>query len=389
MVVCLFIDCKNKPTEPDFTPDGVTTLILDVEAPGVINTVDGEQWFTFTATTSTQYIIIKYNTLTKLFFQLYDNKGKAVGERTYCSYTPPYHGTYIECTVTPERVYFIRITPYSSTGTFTIFFSNSLLTPEDKENATLLSENEWTAGVSTIDDDQLFKFTPNSVSQRIHINFGTLTNLMVRVYDQDGIIHGGDDSDRHLSGNSHTTRNISQAFITGQAYYISVWAFHSTGSGTYWIAFNNSQVSPTSHVFPSMIDGATTLTSGVWINGTIPTESWGQWYIFTATASMQYVHADFITIPRFDIRLCDITNDSIGNYITLSGNYSYAPFTVTEGNEYCIEVTPTDNNESGMYRIAFNTSATAPESVRGNGYFSSSLGDDGNCPAFLLGIHNE
>jgi len=236
--------CSNHPTKPPFSPPNVTTLTLDTEAPGVINSVNGEQWFMFTATTNTQYIMVRYHTLTRLYLQLYDTKGNRVGERAFCSQIPPYAGTYVERTLTPDKVYYIQITPYLYTGTFTILFTNSLLSSEDMEKATILTENEWTDGESTIDENQLFKFTPTSVSQYIHINFGTLTNLVVRVYDQDGIIHGGANSDRHLFGNSGTTANISQAFTPGQIYYISVWPFHSTGSGTYRISFNNSQAPP-------------------------------------------------------------------------------------------------------------------------------------------------
>jgi len=361
MVVFVFTNCEDMlKNEADFTTGTVTTLTLDTETAGAINTSNGEQWFKFTATTTTQYIIIRYDTLTNVYIQLYDKDGKTIGDQHHCYLNPPYGGTFITQSVTKGQEYYIKVIPYSGSGTYRILFSNSNLTVADRNEATVLTYNTWTAGASTIDDDMVFKFTATATSQRMHINFGTLTNMMVRVYDSTGIILGGVDSDKHLTGNSNTSTSFSHAMTSGQVYYISVWPYSSTGSGTYWVAFNSSQTPPTSQVLPSSLFKATTLTSNIWANGTIPTDNWGQWFKFTATSSTQYIHASFITLSRLDVRLYDSSNDSIGNYITLSGSNSYTTFSVTSGKVYYIEVTPTSSSEAGTYKIAFNTSGTAP-----------------------------
>jgi len=299
------------------------------------------------------------NLLTDAYIQLYDKNGGTVGERHYCSLNPPYDGTFFTQSVTKGQVYYIKVTPGSKSGTYRILFGNSTLTVESRAGATALTVNTWVAGVSTIDDNQLFKFTATAITQRIHINFGTLTNMMVRVYDSTGIILGGVDNDQHLTGNSNTSTYVSQALTIGQVYYISVWPYSSTGSGTYWIAFNTSQVPPSQNVLPSRLAEATTLTANIWANGAIPTNNWGQWFKFTATASTQYIHTSFITLSKLDVRFYDSTSDSIGDYITLSVSNSYTTFTVTSGKEYYIEVTP-KSSEAGTYKIAFNTSETAP-----------------------------
>jgi predicted RNA-binding protein with TRAM domain len=358
----MVVGCEIEPDEPDFITGSVTPLTLDIETAGSINTSNGEQWFKFTATTSTQYIIIRYGSLTNVYIQLYDKEGKAAGNRHHCSLNPPYDGTYMTESVTRGQVYYIKVTAYSSSGTFRILFSNSTMTLEDRNTATVLTFNTWTAGVSTIDDDndQVFKFTATSITQRIHINFGTLTNMMVRVCDSTGVPLGGSDNDTHLTGNSNTSKYITETLTSGQTYYISVWPYSSTGSGTYWIAFNTGQTPPTSQVLPSRLAEATTLTANIWANGSIPTNNWGQWFKFTATASTQYIHASFITLSKLDVRFYDITSDSIGDYIRLSNNNSYTTFPVTSGKEYYIEVTPASSSEAGTYKITFNTSETAP-----------------------------
>jgi hypothetical protein len=108
--------------------NSATTLTLNSWANGNITSSNNEQWFRFTATAATQYVHVKHGTLTDLYVQLYDSTGDALGSRTELYY----NGTkYTSWMVTNGQQYYIRVTPYSSSGsgTYQIAFNTSSTAP--------------------------------------------------------------------------------------------------------------------------------------------------------------------------------------------------------------------------------------------------------------------
>ena len=85
------------------------------------------EWFSFTATAATQYIHISFGTLNSVYVQLYDSDITAIGSTEHLySYTRN-----INRTVSVGQVYYIRVTPYSSSGngTYKIAFNASSTAP--------------------------------------------------------------------------------------------------------------------------------------------------------------------------------------------------------------------------------------------------------------------
>jgi hypothetical protein len=238
----MFTTCETEPDDPDFTSGTVITLSADVDADGVINSSNGEQWFKFTANADTQYITITYGSMTSVNFQIYNNDGNGVTNGSG-SKSPPYTATIFTCSLSRGQVYYLEVTSsYSGSGTYRIRFSAAQLSPERRTNAITLIANTWTDG-DILDEDQTYKFTATASTQYIHIKFGSLTDLYIRFYDKDGIIMGGSSNDVHLTGSTNTQKSTSQFVTNGQVYYIIVFA-SETRSGDYHIAFTATSLAP-------------------------------------------------------------------------------------------------------------------------------------------------
>jgi uncharacterized repeat protein (TIGR02543 family) len=217
---------------PETTP---ATLTANVWADGDISS-DEAQWFQFTATAATQYIHANFNgTLSSsygIYVQLYDNNGAAVRS------TGLYGSTkYISQTLTSGQVYYIKVSPYTSsyTGTYQIGFTASIIPP----SPTILTANTWADGsLTSTNNEQWFQFTATAATQYIHANFGTLNDLYVQLYDSSGTTVG---NQANWYG---STTYIARTLTGGQVYYIKVWPYSSSGSGTYQIGFNTFPVPP-------------------------------------------------------------------------------------------------------------------------------------------------
>jgi hypothetical protein len=95
-------------------------------ADGNIPTEDGEQWFRFNATAATQYIHASFGTLTSLSVTLYNDMGNETDRFSLNSF----FGTG-SSTVIYNWVYYIKVTPYSGSGTYRIAFNTSYDPPAD------------------------------------------------------------------------------------------------------------------------------------------------------------------------------------------------------------------------------------------------------------------
>ena len=243
LALLMINSCITEP-EPDFTTGTVKKLTLDTSADGVITSSNKEQWFKFTATATTQYITVTFGTLSSVYGQLYDRDGNSGNLLTYGPVDPPYTGYFREYTLTKGKIYYIKITPNPShdSGAYRIRFSNSQLSPDDRKNAIVLSNDVWDES-ELIERGQTYKFTASAYTQHFHIMFGTLTNLSIRFFDKDGIMLGEDTDDKHLTGDSDKTLSFIQMLTVTHEYYVLVFK-SSTDYGTYKIAFSNKPIPP-------------------------------------------------------------------------------------------------------------------------------------------------
>jgi hypothetical protein len=108
------------------------------------------------------------------------------------------------------------------------------------------------------------------------------------------------------------------------------------------------------------------LTADTWAAGSFASGGDAQWYTFTATASTQYIHIQRGTMTgSVYVQLYDSAYFPIGDeqsfYIGIgysSPTYLNTSRPVTSGNVYYMRVW----NNSGTYKIGFNTSSDAPVS---------------------------
>jgi hypothetical protein len=108
---------------PSVTP---TALTLNTWANGNLP-VNGQQWFTFTATASTQYIHVSFGTLTIIQVWVYDSSGATVGGGAGLSSSQKYTAK----TVSTGQTYYIMVSPRDegSSGTYQIGFNTSYTAP--------------------------------------------------------------------------------------------------------------------------------------------------------------------------------------------------------------------------------------------------------------------
>jgi len=344
---------------PSFIPPGttVTKLTENVWADGNLPTSSDVQWFKFTATASTQYIHVNFDTLTDLYVQVYNSNGSTVGSETNL------HGStkYVSRTVTIGQEYYIKVHPYSSSyrGTYQIgFTTTTFLQP-----ATTLTENVWADGnLLSSSDEQWFKFTATASTQYIHVSFGTLTNLYVQVYNSSGATVGSETS------LSSSKKYVSQTVTSGQEYFIKVHPYSSSYRGTYRIGFNATAYSPGTTITP--------LTADTWADCNIPTSSDEQWFKFTATASTQYIHVSFGTLTNLYVQVYNSSGATVGSETSLSSSKKYVSQTVTSGQEYFIKVHPYSSSYRGTYRIGFTTTTFQPATT-----LTENVWADGNLPS--------
>jgi hypothetical protein len=339
--------------------DGVITLTEGVWGDGSITTIPGgEQWFSFTATASTQYIHASFGTLTDLYVQLYESTSSAVGSRTSLSNSSSYSGNShtTSRSLTSGRTYYIRVQSRDSyrSGTYKIAFNKSSTAPEGwtpSASYTPLTEGVWGDGSIAIPGgEEWFSFTATASTQYIHVSFGTLTDLYVQLYESTG-------SEVGSRTNLYSTRSTSRSLTSGKTYYIRVQPYYSSSRGTYKIVFNTSSTPPEGWT-PSA--SYTPLTEGVWEDGNIAISGGEQWFSFTATASTQYIHASFGTLTDLYVQLYESTGGEVESRTNLYSSTRSTSRSLTSGKTYYIRVQPHYSFHSGTYKIAFNTSSTPP-----------------------------
>jgi hypothetical protein len=112
---------------------------------------------------------------------------------------------------------------------------------EDRNNAIHLFEDRFEEGNVEKDGEQWFSFNAASTGRYyIHVIFGTLEYLNVRVFNRNGSPVGGEANLWERGSNWFFSRDLPESGM----YYIRVRPYYSGDSGTYRIAFNKTGTVP-------------------------------------------------------------------------------------------------------------------------------------------------
>lgn len=341
--------------EESFPPEEVTLISLNTWADGLLSSANSAQWFSFTATDSTQYIHFKSGTLSSVAVQLYDSNGNKIGSKRTLTGTSPYE-------VSPSSgKYYLKITNNSSsdTGTFQILFSATTSIPmspdeihEILESATALTLDGWARGdITDIGEKQWYKFEATSDSHYVHFKKGALIHAYIQLYDSTGNAI----EDREELTSSNTSKQYTD-LTSGQTYCLRVTP-NTSETGNYRIGFTENSVAP--GVLESM-DNATSLTLGEWEGGNIIAEGEERWYKFEATADTHYVHFKKDILDNITFQLYDSTGNLFGDLITYYNSDSTECTSLTSGQTYYIKATPLIYTKTGTFEIGYTVTSGEP-----------------------------
>jgi hypothetical protein len=217
--------------------------------------------------------------------------------------------------------------------------------------AAQLTLNTWANGNLTASGTEWFKFTATAARQYIHVARGSLTNLYVQLRNSNGNMVGS-------ATRMYEYNDCMYADVTvGEEYYIEVYLYSTSYSGTYKIGFTTSQ-----NITPDVADGmssATVLTAGAWTDGNLPA-SGVQWFKLTMTASTQYIHVARGSLTNLYIQLRNSNGNTVGSAVRMYEYNSYTSLSGFPGEVYYVQVYPYSTSYSGTYKITFNTSSTLP-----------------------------
>jgi hypothetical protein len=318
-----------------------------------------ENWYSFTATAATQYIYVNFDTLSSSYgvtvrvFDSDTNEPVAFSSRLYGDNTSLSH------TLTANRKYHIRVTPYvpnpldpnypgypGTFGTYQIAFSASTDTP-----VMPLALNTWANGSLSSGGVNWYRFTATAAPQYIHVgNFSTTdfasNGVTVTVYDTEYTPVGVQQA--QLNG---STLYLSRPLTGGQEYIIRVMPYNASYTGAYQIGFTSSIAPPGTQVLTA---------ANTWADGRLSGSSTANWYRFIASASTQYIHVGNFGSTGFAasgvyVQLLDSAGATIGSNTRLYSGMSFSS-SLTSGNVYYIKVTPYDASSTGAYQILFSAS---------------------------------
>jgi hypothetical protein len=374
-------------------PPGITSTTLTTDTPveGSLSSGALVNWYSFTATTATQYIHVSFGSL--LFsdgvnVQLYDSSGNmADSQRTLNGSNPS-----LSVTKTSGQ-YYARVTPcnVSSTGTYVILLNTSVI-PPGITPATLAADT-WTNGtLSSSNGVHWYSFTANAATQYIHVDFNSnmssSSGVYIQVYDTSGGPKGSEERWRSPS-NLFRTRSLSN----GQTYYIRVAAYGNYGS--YRIGYNTAVLPPSTtpvsltantwsgnvYIYPRSSSG--------WYN------SWVKRYSFTGTGAAQYIHVDvdFDTMLGLYVQVYDSAGASVLSSTALSSTTTYVSVSSSNGTPYYVMVWPSSESSSyGRCRIGLSAGFGPPGTKaipNGDRYISSGpvySGDDDQWYSFTANV---
>jgi len=275
-----FSDKVSTPKVIDVPTANVTDLTADIWQDGNITTAGGEQWFKFTATaTGNQYIYFQRGTgvdvLSDVNVQLYTADGGLLSGRSNITSSVYTLTNYATRTTTTGDTYYIKVTPYNSTGStntkgaYMIGFNTTsgtapkITLPDASLVTELTNAGTWYNGnITEVGGVQWFKFTATDTNQFIYFLPVVLNDVRILMYTSDGRIVYTSSSGNTATGeynaynyaNPPVAQNFNKSSLTnGAVYYIRVRPdFTGTSSsssvtitGTYKIGFAANSTAPT------------------------------------------------------------------------------------------------------------------------------------------------
>jgi len=343
---------NNSNTRPLIVPASPKTLNAGTWAEDEISIQGGENYYSLTAAAGTQYYLwwnengtTSGNGLKTLNVDV--SVFSSDGDILLPNNTG--NGWTASQTITPTAsgVIYIRLKANSAyyTGTYGIVYDTNNKRPAVPAPAsTSIIKGTWANGNIAAGGEQWFKFKATSATHFIHVSFGTISSaLYAQLYDNNLDPFG-------TAGFLYSDqKNFSCQLTVGNDYYIRVTAQSSIESGTFKMTFNDSFGSP----------DVIRLTAGVWANGNVPARD-EECFEFTATAGTQYIHVSFGTLSNMNVQLYASNGVAVGKTENLYSSINSMDRTVSVGQVYYIRVKPYSSSGSGSYKIAFNTSSTAP-----------------------------
>jgi hypothetical protein len=369
----------TRPLIPVVLPSTATPLTAGVWTDGSLTSSVSEAWYSFPVISGTEY---------RVWWNEGGNDGD--GSKTlnvaagawYSDGTMIFDGvnaawtgvTQLPPTITPTAngTVYVRIIPYSSfssTGTFAITYNaDSATMPPVSINPgtpTALTVDTWEDGeITTAGSELWYSFTVTSgTSYRIWLNEagssgnGTKTlDITARVFYTGGTSLG-------TISSAWSSSTLFTPTANGTV-YIKITGTNSSGTGTFGVAYTTTTTRPTIIIDLPTTNVTSLTTANTWVNGNIATGE-QQWFTFTATTTgSQYIHIALGTLSDMYVQVYDSDGNTVSteqNIYTSTTN-KYISRTVTANQTYYIRIRPYNSTYSGAYKIAFNTSTTAPTS---------------------------
>ncbi|GHV05657.1 hypothetical protein FACS189485_12970 [Spirochaetia bacterium] len=253
------VNANGEGTQSQPTPVlSISALAADTWANGNLADSGQVDWYVFTAdTTGTKYIwwnsgyssgSINYGDGTKTAYVDIDVfSSSPSGSQVFNgNYSNTSYSSAQSFSVISGTTYFVRVRVPSDyptrTGSYAVGVNtSSSLKPGEftaVAGAPTLTSGTWANGNLASGGVEWFKFTATASTQYIHVTFGTLTDLRVQLYDSTGSTVG---SSTNMYG---STRYTSRSVTIGNVYYVRVWPYDSSDSGSYQLAFNTSSTTP-------------------------------------------------------------------------------------------------------------------------------------------------
>ena len=370
-------NATTRPLIPTALPSTATPLTAGVWTDGSLTSSVREVWYSFTVASGTTYrlwwnesdIYGDGSKTLNVTAGAWYSDGTTIFEGVNAAWTSATQST---ITPTANGTVYVRITPYSSTssaGTFAITYNaDSATMPPVSINPvspTALTVDEWEDGEITAAGGELWYSiaVTSGTSYRIWLNEsgssgnGTKTlDITARVFYSNGT------TSLNTIGSAWSSGSTTFTPTANDTVYIKITATNSSNTGTFGVAYSTTSTRPTLVI--ELPTNATALTAaGTWVNGNIPTAGGQQWFTFTATATTQYIHIAFGTLNDMWVQVYDSNGAVVGNNTNIFGSTRYISRPVTASQTYYIKVRPYGSGTSGVsgdYKIAFNTSSTAP-----------------------------
>jgi len=319
----------------NWPPDIVTILTENQWNEGNIPRPDDEQWFSFTATASIQYIHAEFGTLTDIWISLYDSNGYDMRHGGGNAEFIANFNLFLE--VIPEQTYYILVRPFENkSGSYRITFKSTIIHPD---SATLV-EDQWLDGnISQLGGFQWFGFNAAASEYYIHFTHNTQSYISMAICDSNG-----DELYEMIYMNGIY---VTQTLNVGQDYYIRI-VSNEKNSGKCRLVISSSIIPPDSVM----------LIEDQWVDSN-SNEFILQWFRFKATASTHCIHYTLNTPSYIVMSIYDSNGDEILYGMNEKDGYNITPI-LNVGQDYYVKIGSYQNN-SGSYKLMLCKSFITPD----------------------------